>query len=577
MNAQLPSNLKRRTPIITRSLLAATLLLVALLAIRRPASADHEPTFIEFSTGGEVFAFNFTHDADLTFTIYNEGGAEVAVEPVTADENGFAELWHDVWHGGTGPAVMPGYRAEVTDGVYTREVILADVLIDTYRIDDNSLAGRAPAGETVTVRIGDADTDLVELVTTADGDGRWALGVDPLVADLSDPGLHAEAIIHDEDGDSSFDVYQLPPSTCANMNVYVTYFGAQTEPEGFGFEVFVRSLIDPHGLQPILYANGVELQYDEYFVEGFNPDHGHYDMTIVGTYVDAPILGDYEVILQQDDNTLRAPCAPEVVGDYRAHVVDLQDIPAGAPEMISPLHLTPVEVDELTTIEWEPFTGSYNGTAIESEGYFAALDLDGQFFVTGLDGETTSASIADLIDEETGESPPNPLPPGIHTFVAAAGYNAAPDLTFEHHRVTVAILYDPDSGFVTGGGHFDATLNEITGRANIGFVAKYKKGSRYPKGQVQFNFQEAGLNFHSEQLHVLVIDGDRAWISGNGRLNGESGYGFDLEVVDGRLTPNGEDMVRMVIFAPDGSGPVYASDSPGEHTALQGSVVIHTK
>ena len=66
-------------------------------------------------------------------------------------------------------------------------------------------------------------------------------------------------------------------------------------------------------------------------------------------------------------------------------------------------------------------------------------------------------------------------------------------------------------------------MNDLTlsGKANFGFVSKYKKGAKAPTGQTEFQFQTADLNFHSGSYGRLVVTGsDYARFKGSGTING---------------------------------------------------------
>ncbi|MGD2178946.1 MAG: hypothetical protein PVG71_14125, partial [Anaerolineae bacterium] len=166
------------------------------------------------------------------------------------------------------------------------------------------------------------------------------------------------------------------------------------------------------------------------------------------------------------------------------------------------------------------------------------------------------------------------------------------------------VAYDPDGGFVTGGGWIDSppgayTADEsLTGKASFGFVSKYKRGAQVPTGVTQFQFQVADLNFHSESYDWLVIAGARAQYKGVGTINGEGQYKFKLTGVDADINDHDSiavDRFRIKIWwevEPEGDGEavehvVYdngldADDYPDDPTTGTteiggGSIVIHKK
>ena len=158
------------------------------------------------------------------------------------------------------------------------------------------------------------------------------------------------------------------------------------------------------------------------------------------------------------------------------------------------------------------------------------------------------------------------------------------------------VIYDASGGFVTGGGWIDSPEGAypadtgLSGKANFGFIAKYKKGARVPTGNTEFKFRAGNLNFHSDTYQWLIIAGKRAAFKGTGTINGEGSYKFILTAIDGDLTGgDGVDKFRLKIWVEDeGTGEeiiIYdnqlgAEDDEelGETTEIGGgSIVIHKK
>jgi hypothetical protein len=161
----------------------------------------------------------------------------------------------------------------------------------------------------------------------------------------------------------------------------------------------------------------------------------------------------------------------------------------------------------------------------------------------------------------------------------------------EVERLTdLAVVYDPNGGFVTGGGTiwspkgaYLANL-EAEGRANFGFIAKYRKGSNRVDGNTEFQFKNGGLNFHSSSYEdmSLVISGYKALYKGQGSINGILGYSFMVSAIDGNKKDVIEpDKFRIKIWKSATSEIIYdnqygASDRDDATTNLTGgSIVIH--
>ena len=142
------------------------------------------------------------------------------------------------------------------------------------------------------------------------------------------------------------------------------------------------------------------------------------------------------------------------------------------------------------------------------------------------------------------------------------------------------VIYDPEGGFVTGGGWITSPEGaypvdpSMTGKANFGFVSKYKKGATVPTGNTEFNFSAGGLNFHSDTYEWLVVNqnGTNAQFKGSGTINGEGDYRFMLWAGDGD-----PDTFRITIWEEDEDGAENAIYDNGFDQAISGgSIVIHT-
>src|SRR5207253_8535301 len=116
----------------------------------------------------------------------------------------------------------------------------------------------------------------------------------------------------------------------------------------------------------------------------------------------------------------------------------------------------------------------------------------------------------------------------------------------------MVVIYDPNGGFVTGGGWFMSPIvsglqyMNVSGKANFGFGSKYKAGANTPTGETEFQFQEGNLNFHSSTYSWLVVSGYMAQYKGTGTINGAGNYNFMLTARDGDISGGGGvDGIRM--------------------------------
>ena len=145
------------------------------------------------------------------------------------------------------------------------------------------------------------------------------------------------------------------------------------------------------------------------------------------------------------------------------------------------------------------------------------------------------------------------------------------------------VVYDPSGGFVTGGGWIDSPagaymMSSLTGKANFGFVSKYKKGATVPTGNTEFQFKAGSLNFHSASYDFLVITmgGTNAQFKGFGTINGglasnDTDFKFIVWARD-----DSPDTFRIRIWYED-SGEVLVYDNGFDQAIGGGSIVIHTK
>ncbi len=131
-----------------------------------------------------------------------------------------------------------------------------------------------------------------------------------------------------------------------------------------------------------------------------------------------------------------------------------------------------------------PYLGAIN-TAIQFDGS-ASSDPEGD-------------SLTYAWDFGDGNSGTGAMP--THSYTDAGIYDVCltvNDGTVDSDPVcTIAVVYDPSGGFVTGGGWIDSPAGaymadpSLSGKATFGFVSKYKKGASVPTGNTEFQFNLA--------------------------------------------------------------------------------------
>ncbi len=218
-----------------------------------------------------------------------------------------------------------------------------------------------------------------------------------------------------------------------------------------------------------------------------------------------------------------------------------------------------------------PYLGAVN-TAIPFDGS-GSFDLDGDPLNYAWDfGDSSS---------DSGVMP-------THSYAYAGIYTVClivddGDL-YSDPACTLAVVYDPSAGFVSGGGWINSPAGayksdgSLTGKATFGFVSKYQKGTNVPTGTTAFQFDLAGLALSSQSYEWLVVNkaGMSAQFKGTGLINGA-------------LDPNGN-AYKFMLWASDGSPDTFRiriwwEDTDEEHdiydngvdqTIGAGNIVVHT-
>ncbi len=423
----------------------------------------------------------------------------------------------------------------------------------------------------VTVRAGNGD----DIIVTSDGDDVIHLaggdnyvwtggGANVVHAGPGNDIIHvADGVGNDEvycdpDGNATVyaDVGDFVEETCATVILFGQppvadpggpYTGVEGSPVTFdGTDSF-----DP---------DGGELSYEWDFGDGSavatgpTPTHTYLDN---GIYTVTLTVTDELEASHQSTTTATIENAPPVVGE-------IEDLPAD-----------PIQVNSAVTL-----SADFTDPGI-LDTHTAQIDWG--------DGTTSAGTVAQGSGSGTVTGGHTYGAAGVYTVTVTVTDNDGDSGSRSHEYV---VVYDPDGGFVTGGGWIHSpegalvTDPSASGRANFGFVSRYQRGSTVPTGNTQFQFRGGNLNFQSTSYDWLVISGEhRAQYRGEGRLQHDPNeYAFALTVIDGsKPGGGGENKLRFQLWDKVTGDLVYdnqsgSADDADPTTVLGGgNISVHTK
>ena len=171
------------------------------------------------------------------------------------------------------------------------------------------------------------------------------------------------------------------------------------------------------------------------------------------------------------------------------------------------------------------------------------------------DGTTAGGTVTESNGSGSVSATRSYAVPGVYpvTITVTDKDGGSSSSTFEF-----VVVYDPNGGFVTGGGWFTTTESSYkevpaaSGRTYIGFVSRYLPGQTVPSGSVRLAFHPGGLDFRSTALTWMGITSSTgtAEVRGEGLVNGVAGFTFRLIAVDGGKS----DRLSLTIMS---GGPLF--------------------
>jgi hypothetical protein len=188
------------------------------------------------------------------------------------------------------------------------------------------------------------------------------------------------------------------------------------------------------------------------------------------------------------------------------------------------------------------------------------------------DGNTTAGTVTEANGAGAITGSHAYAAPGIYAVSVSVddGYGNIDSAVYEF-----VVVYDPNGGFVTGGGWIDSPAGAYTldptlsGKAHFNFHAKYKKGATVPDGNTQFHLNAGAFKFRSTGFDWLVVSGAQARLKGTGTVNGQD-VKFMLWADD-----DNPDTFRIKIWYEDSAGEHVIYDNGAQQALGGGSIVIH--
>jgi PKD repeat protein len=181
-------------------------------------------------------------------------------------------------------------------------------------------------------------------------------------------------------------------------------------------------------------------------------------------------------------------------------------------------------------------TVSINPVAVKTDVHATAAFTDagtGDTHTASIDWGDGSTPSAGTVSESDGSGQVT----GSHGYASPGLYKVTVTVTDDDGGAGSStssdlVVFDPNGGFVTGGGWVPVE----NGKATFAFVAKYKPGTATPTGQAKFKLTSAGGDFAATSFDWLVIADGTARVGGTGTIDGRGPYTFILTAVDGGKT-----------------------------------------
>jgi hypothetical protein len=287
-----------------------------------------------------------------------------------------------------------------------------------------------------------------------------------------------------------------------------------------------------------------------------------------------------ELRLYKDGNLLAGPCQSDARCDMLANTFTVSLDSLSYFILGYPSNKPPVAIS--ITAPLDPV--SIN-TTVNTAFVFSDPDSNDTHSVTWNwgDGSTSSGILSSSGLSASGQH--IYTKPGVYSVTATVKDGAGETASLTYNYI---VVFDPASGFITGGGWAIAPAGSIisnptiSGKLNFGVDSKYHNFALFPSGNTKFEFKAANLNFVSTSYLWMIVDGAQAQYRGSGAINGSGDYAFLVTVIDGKLVGNTRiDLIRVKIWNKS-TGEVILDTQPGAPDNAEptlaiggGSITIH--
>jgi hypothetical protein len=538
----------------------------------------YAPSIYYYQLWDSIEFIGFSPDNEVTLNIYEFDGGPELIAPYTrpTDFSGYgmiSSMEIDDFD------IQPGMYITLEDEASSRitELVVPNIQITTFEPEDGVISGFAPPNAHVDVWLNNCGVFTSDDANEA---GFWEVRLQSF-----NPNCELQVIVYDDNGDAAEATWQVVQPIGTEGGTVISSSGTTL------VEIPAGALNESTPISITGLGEGFTLRTDlgrGFAVYGvvIGPDGTLFasDSTITMAwvddnddgYVDSTLQNECDLFISKDGVVITDSCDVDPGCDPIANTFTFQ---VSSLSNFSLASLTTPAITELIG----PSEPVQLGESIEVSAIFSGYYHPDAYTATWDWGDGTISNVPVIGEVLSGTHPYQEA--GVYTVKLTLENSVG---EFDAAAFKFIVVYDPEDGFVTGGGWIDSPEGAyfpdpgLTGKASFGFISRYRKGADVPTGNTEFLLQVADLNFHSDVYQWLVVAGPKAQFKGTGTINGEGEYGFMLTAIDGDINGGGgEDKFRIKIWDIATDELIYdnkldAPDDADPGTVLGGgSIKIH--